>query len=350
MWKKLALTKFYPNEEIRTIISAIGAGIGKGQMEMDKIRYHKVIIMTDADIDGSHIKTLLLTFFYRQMPELIERGHIYIAQPPLYRMKKGKEIYYLKDEQALNEKIFNRALDDIGFKGKSREEVRQFLFESQAYKKALDKTSQLETNILVFVLSRSEDLEEIIQNPKTTEREIEKFGVNLKEKSLLGFSKIQCEILGDKELSLDKDKGLLVTTVRFGHVQKSLFDQKLALSSKWKELKRLYQKLENFQPLPFIMEFKGEKETFNSYREFAERVTEICKKGLYIQRYKGLGEMNPEQLWETTLNPDRRHILKINLDDVLAANETFNLLMGERVEPRRDFIYNNALNVKELDV
>ena len=348
--EKARFDKVLSNEEIRTIISAIGAGVGKGQMEMDKIRYHKVVIMTDADVDGSHIKTLLLTFFYRQMPELIERGHIYIAQPPLYRMKKGKEIYYLKDEQALNEKIFDRALDNIQFKDKSREDIRQFLFQSQAYKKALEKTSQLEKNILVFMLSRSKDLEEIIQNPEKTKKQIEEFGLGLKEQSLLGFSQVQCEILGSKELSLEKTKGLLVTTVRFGHVQESLFDQSLALSSKWKELKKLYLKLKSFQALPLTMEFKGEKELFNSYEDFAERVTEICKKGLYIQRYKGLGEMNPEQLWETTLNPDHRHILKINLDDALAANETFSLLMGERVEPRRDFIYNNALNVKELDV
>ena len=348
--EKARFDKVLSNEEIRTIISAIGAGVGKGQMEMDKIRYHKVVIMTDADVDGSHIKTLLLTFFYRQMPELIERGHIYIAQPPLYRMKKGKEIYYLKNEQALNEKIFDRALDNIQFKDKSREDIRQFLFQSQAYKKALEKTSQLEKNILVFMLSRSEDLEEIIQNPEKIKKQIEEFGLSLKEQSLLGFSQVQCEILGSKELSLEKPKGILITTVRFGHVQESLFDQSLALSPKWKELKKLYLKLKSFQALPLTMEFKGEKELFNSYKDFAERVTEICKKGLYIQRYKGLGEMNPEQLWETTLNPDHRHILKINLDDALAANETFSLLMGERVEPRRDFIYNNALNVKELDV
>ena len=221
--EKARFDKVLSNEEIRTIISAIGAGVGKGQMEMDKIRYHKIIIMTDADVDGSHIKTLLLTFFYRQMPELIERGHVYIAQPPLYRMKKGKEIHYLKDEQALNEKIFDRALDNIHLKGKSREEIKQFLLESQAYKKALEKTGQLETHVLVFVLSRSESLEEIIHNPERIKRKIEKFGMSLKEQPLLGFSQVKCEILGGKEQSLEKDKGLLVTTVRFGHVQKSLF-------------------------------------------------------------------------------------------------------------------------------
>ena len=348
--EKARLDKVLSNEEIRTIISAIGAGVGKGQMEMDKIRYHKVVIMTDADVDGSHIKTLLLTFFYRQMPELIERGYVYIAQPPLYSMKKGKEMHYLKDEQALNEKIFERALDNIIFEGKSREEIKKFLFQSQAYKKALEKTNQLEKQTLVFMLSRKENLEEILQNPKKTKEEMERFGENLKKNSLQGFSQIKCEILGDKELSLEKEKGLFVTTVCFGHIQESLFDQKLALSSKWKELKKLYQNLEQFHALPIKMEFKGGTETFNSYKEFAERVTEICKKGLYIQRYKGLGEMNPEQLWETTLNPDNRHILKIHLDDALAANETFTLLMGERVEPRRDFIYNNALNVGDLDV
>lgn len=348
--EKARFDKVLSNEEIRTIISAIGAGVGKGQMEIDKIRYHKVVIMTDADVDGSHIKTLLLTFFYRQMPELIERGYVYIAQPPLYRMKKGKEIYYLKDEQALNEKIFDRALDNIQFEGKDREEIRQFLFHSQAYKKALEKTSQLEKHSLVFMLSQEEDLEAIIQKPEQIKERLKTFADNLKSQSLLGFSKVESKILGGGEPSLEKKKGLLVTTVRFGHVQESLFDQELALSSKWKELKKLYQQLKSFQKLPLTMQFKGDSETFTSYKDFAERVTEICKKGLYIQRYKGLGEMNPEQLWETTLNPDNRHILKISLDDALAANETFNLLMGEKVEPRRDFIYNNALNVKELDV
>lgn len=348
--EKARLDKVLSNEEIRTIISAIGAGVGKGHMEVEKIRYHKIIIMTDADVDGSHIKTLLLTFFYRQMPELIERGHIYIAQPPLYRMKKGKEVYYLKDEQALNEKIFDRALEHIQFEGKNREEIRQFLFQSQSYKKALDKTSQLEKHTLVFMLSRKEDLEGLIQNPEKTKIEIEKFGEKLRDQSFLGFSQVHCEVLSNENLSLEKEKGFLVTSTRFGHVQESLFSQSLALSSKWKELKKLYQKLEQFSSLPLTMKFKGEEERFNSYEDFAERVTEICKKGLYIQRYKGLGEMNPEQLWETTLNPENRRLLKINLDDALAANETFNLLMGERVEPRRDFIYNNALNVRELDV
>ena len=348
--EKARLDKVLSNEEIRTIISAIGAGVGKGQMEIDKTRYHKVVIMTDADVDGSHIKTLLLTFFYRQMPELIEKGYIYIAQPPLYRMKKGKEIYYLKDEQTLNEKIFDRALDSIEFEGKSPEETRKFLLQSQAYKKSLEKTKKLEKHMLVFMLSRKENLEELFQNLQKTKEDIEAFGEELKKNSLLGFSRVQCEVLTNKEESLEKEKGFLVKTVCFGHSQESLFNPELALSPKWKELKKQYQSLEQFQKLPVRMKVKGEPESFDSYKEFAERVTEICKKGLYIQRYKGLGEMNPEQLWETTLDPSNRHILKISLEDALVANETFNLLMGEKVEPRREFIYNNALNVGNLDV
>ena len=352
--EKARFDKVLSNEEVKTIISAIGVGVGQGQLEMEKLRYHKIVIMTDADVDGSHIKTLLLTFFYRQMPELVERGHVYIAQPPLYRMKKGREIYYLKDELELNEKIFDRALDNIQFKEKSREQIREFLFQSQAYKKALDKISQIEKNFAVFLLSQKEDLTELISSAEETKKKIELFAEKLKEQALLGFSKIECKLLDNKDEKTGGEKlskrALSITTVRFGHVQESLFGEKLAQSSKWKELKKLYQKMENFHSLPVKMSFKGLEESFDNYENFSKRVTEICKKGLYIQRYKGLGEMNPEQLWETTLNPDNRHLLKINLSDAFSANETFNLLMGERVEPRREFIYNNALNVKELDV
>ncbi len=347
--EKARFDKVLSNEEIRTIISAIGAGVGKGQMELEKIRYHKIIIMTDADVDGSHIKTLLLTFFYRQMPELVERGHIYIAQPPLYRMKQGKDIFYLKDDQALNERIFRRALDHISFEGRGREEIKPFLTGAQAYKKALSQISRLEEHVLVFMLSQKESLEEILKSPESFMKKINSYGGELQKQPLLGFSEVSCSVSGGNG-SLEKDGGLNVKTVRFGHVQESCFDMELAASPKWKELKKLFQDLEAFLPRPFAMSFKGESETFDSYRDFGARVAEICKKGLYIQRYKGLGEMNPEQLWETTLNPENRSLLKVSLNDALAANETFALLMGEQVEPRRNFICNNALNAGDLDI
>ena len=346
--EKARLDKVLSNEEVRTIISAIGAGVGREEMDLEKIRYHKIVIMTDADVDGSHIKTLLLTFFYRQMPELIEKGHVYVAQPPLYRMKKGKEIYYLKDEQALNEKIFDRALERISFEGKSKDEVREFLMWSQAYKKSLGKIKDLQKNVLVFLLSQKEDLEELLNQPEKAKEKLDNFAKELKEQHLLGFSEVSTEI---KEDEVEKGKkSLLVTTHRFGHVQESLFDFSLASSTKWKDIKKLYKDMEGFQALALKVKDKEKEEKFESYEDFANWLTEVCKKGLYIQRYKGLGEMNPEQLWETTLNPENRNMLKISLDDALAANETFSLLMGEHVEPRRDFIYNNALNVKELDI
>ena len=339
--EKARFDKVLSNEEVKTIISAIGVGVGQGQIELDKLRYHKIIIMTDADVDGSHIKTLLLTFFYRQMPELLEGGYVYIAQPPLYRMKKGKEIHYLKDDASLNEKIFDRALDHIEFDGKTKEEIRDFLFQSQNYKKSLDQSKSLEKNSLVFFLSQKEELNSLIEHSDKTKALFEKFAVKTRQNSLLGFSKMEYE---------KTEEGFLISSARFGHVQESAFDKTLAQSPQWLELKKLYQKLWTFQPLPVQMFFKGQKETFETYEDFAVRVTEICKKGLYIQRYKGLGEMNPEQLWETTLNPENRNLLKVRLEDAFSANETFTLLMGEKVEPRRNFIYNNALNVKELDV
>lgn len=343
--EKAQFDKVLSNEEIKTIISSIGAGVGRGQMELDKVRYHKIIIMTDADVDGSHIKTLLLTFFYRQMPELIEKGYIYIAQPPLYRLKRGKEIYYLQDEQSLNEQIFKKALETLSLEGKTPQQIRDFLSLVQNYKKDLNKITQIEKTILVFMLEQKESLEALLESPETIKNKVEKFGETLKQKSLLGFSDVSAQIVENEE-----GKSLVVQTIRFGHVQKNTFDHKLAHSAKWKELKKVYGDLQQQASLPVQIKIRDATESFESYEDVAMRVTEVCKKGIYIQRYKGLGEMNPEQLWETTLNPENRKLLQVSLEDALAANETFSLLMGDKVEPRREFIFNNAINVGVLDV
>lgn len=343
--EKARFDKVLSNEEIRTIISAIGAGVGPGKMDMEKVRYHKIIIMTDADVDGSHIKTLLLTFFYRQMPELIEKGYIYIAQPPLYSIKKGKEMHYLKDEQALTEKIFDKTIEQMIFKNKNNNEIKDFLFQSQKYKKALNKINNIQEDVLIFMLSRKKDLLEILKNPEDIKKELDIFAQKLKDNSVRGFSQIQSQIITE-----DDTTSICIKTTCFGHGQTSLFDFKLANSLKWKKLKDLYKDMLAFHDIPISMEFKNHTETFDSYQEFAKRVTEICKKGFYIQRYKGLGEMNPDQLWETTLDPEKRNLLQVHLEDTLVANETFTLLMGEKVEDRRNFIYHNALNVRNLDV
>ena len=339
--EKARFDKVLSNEEVRTIISAIGAGVGKDQMEMDKVRYHKIIIMTDADVDGSHIKTLLLTFFYRQMPSLFEKGYMYVAQPPLYRVKKGKEIEYLKDEVSLNEYIFKKTLENIRFEGKSQDQIHEFILHAQAFEKILSRITHFEKNVLLFLLSQKESLEELLENQTQTTSLLAGFSEKLRSNSLLGFSGLETQF---------KDGVLEVHTSRFGHKVLSKYDSEFARSPTWKELKSFYKKLQAFKEVPFNMSFREDKEDFTSYDDFARRITEICKKGFYVQRYKGLGEMNPEQLWETTLNPENRNLLKVSMDDALAANETFSLLMGEKVEPRRNFICNNALNVGELDV
>ena len=342
--EKARFDKALSNEEIRSIISAIGAGIGKGDLEEKEARYHKIVIMTDADVDGSHIKTLLLTFFYRQMPDLIEKGYVYIAQPPLYRVKKGKEIHYLKDEEALKSHLFEKVLAEVGVAGKSREETARFISKAQEYKNALDKTFRLEKQSLVFLLSREESLEDLLNDPEKTKALIADFAAKLKEQALLGFSDIACEFAEGSE------KSFSIKTVRFGRTMESVYNSSLAGSPQWKTLKKLFGDLKNFAPLPFSVSFKGKEETFAAYSGFAERVTEIGKKGLYIQRYKGLGEMNPEQLWETALNPENRTFLRVTLEDAQAADETFSILMGEKVEPRREFIFNNAMFAENLDI
>ena len=343
--EKARFDKVLSNEEVRTIISAFGAGVGRNQMDIDKVRYHKIIIMTDADVDGSHIKTLLLTFFYRQMPELIEKGYIYIAQPPLYRAKKGKEIKYLKNEADLQEYLFLQGVHSLKIEGKEDFEVVEFIKKAQSYEQALKKRSQIEKNVLVFLLDQEEDLKELLSQKESTLKRLESFSDQLRSNPLLGFSEVKAEFIEEEGEAV-----LLVKTIRFGHVANSRFDSSFANSPKWKELKKLYQEMKAFKTLPCEVTVQKQTETFNSYEEIALRVTDLCKKGVYIQRYKGLGEMNPEQLWETTLDPAKRNLLQITLNDALSANETFSLLMGEKVEPRRNFILNNALSARELDI
>ena len=344
--EKARFDKVLSNEEIRTIISAFGAGIGKNQMDIEKVRYHKIVIMTDADVDGSHIKTLLLTFFYRQMPELIERGYVYVAQPPLYRVKKGKEIKFLKNETSLQEYLFLQGVHNFKIKEKDQDETMGFVKKAQLYEQALNKRSQIEKNTLVFLLSQEKKLEELLKEPEKTKELFTGFATKLKENPLLGFSDLKIEFAEGAE----EDPSFMVTTTRFGHVMRSRFDSSFAGSPKWKELKKLYIEMKSFITLPCEVNINNQTELFESYEDLALRSIELCKKGVYIQRYKGLGEMNPEQLWETTLNPENRTLLRISLNDALSANETFSLLMGEKVEPRRNFICNNALLAGSLDV
>ncbi|MGE0763225.1 MAG: DNA topoisomerase (ATP-hydrolyzing) subunit B [Bdellovibrionales bacterium] len=350
--EKARFDKMLSNEEIKMMIAALGTGIGKENVNADKIRYHKIIIMTDADVDGSHIRTLLLTFFYRQMPLVVERGFVYIAQPPLYRAKKGNSEKYLKDEKALTQYLLDISLAKMNVvnlkDGQSEKELKRFVMNVHKYGDLLKgMSSRFDKDVVIHFLSQGQSLEELLQSEALIKKAYEAFKNWVVANPTSGIVENDIEIRKNEEYG-DFEFG--VSTTKFGYKTTSTFNNFLAKSAEWLELKELWAGFQKVVSLPIRMKVEEEEESFNDYVEFYNRVMELGKKGIYVQRYKGLGEMNPEQLWQTTLNPENRHLLRVTIDDAMAADETFSILMGEQVEPRRKFIEDNALLVKELDV
>ena len=351
--EKARFDKMLSNEEIKTMISAFGTGIGKDNVDISKARYHKVIIMTDADVDGSHIRTLLLTFFYRQLPELLEKGYVYIAQPPLYRVKKGKEEIYLKDEKSLTEYLardcltkFNITSLGEGTSEKALGETIQRIEKLQALMKNLE--NRYDKDVLRFYLAQELNFAETLKSEADIQKTYEKLEAWFKDNPKLGINEVSLETSEDTEYGGFQ---FSVHTTRFGLKTTNRFNFAFIDSSEWSELKELWDKIAQTLKLPIVVkDDKGEEESFTDYLSFYDYSMELSKKGLYVQRYKGLGEMNPEQLWETTLNPENRNLLRVTIDDAMGADETFSVLMGEQVEPRRKFIDDNALLAKELDV
>lgn len=350
--EKARFDKMLSNEEIKMMISALGAGIGREHSNMDKLRYHKIIIMTDADVDGSHIRTLLLTFFYRQMPELVERGHVYIAQPPLYRVKKGQSEIYLKDDRALTEHLLKTSLSGISIKnlktGTTEEQLRGFILKIHKWDQLVRTvTSRFDREVLIHLLDQTISLSEILKSETHIKNVVEQFEKKVKTDPTLGITEVSVSI--EKDSSYDGNKAQ-IETVKYGHRFQSLFTHETSESTEWDEIKGLWQDLKSTVELPILLNTNSSEQKFYDYASFYQFVMEESKKGSYVQRYKGLGEMNPEQLWETTLNPENRHLLRVTIDDAMAADETFSTLMGDQVEPRRKFIEDNALMVGELDV
>lgn len=354
--EKARFDKMLSNEEIRMLVAALGTGIGKENVSVDKIRYHKVVIMTDADVDGSHIRTLLLTFFYRQMPEVLERGYVYIAQPPLYRVKKGNSERYLKDERALTEFLVESSINNLeihGLKDGTKEsELKDFVLSIQRYESLVKALSaRYDRDLLQFMVDRKEDLDKLMSAKANVEKLVGHFKTWVQEHPTSG-------VLGVDLSFEDQAEGkfhAVITTTRYGNKVETKFKPETSRSADWVEVNSLWTKLSAFLTLPIRMNPEknaGDKNPleFATYSAWLEHALEISKKGMYVQRYKGLGEMNPEQLWETTLNPENRTLLKIEVDDAIAADETFSVLMGEQVEPRRKFIEDNALSARELDV
>jgi DNA gyrase subunit B len=350
--EKARFDKMIGNEEIKMLIAALGTGIGRDNVNADKIRYHKVVIMTDADVDGSHIRTLLLTFFYRQMPAVLEKGYIYIAQPPLYRVKKGNTERYLKDERALMEFLLDASITNIEIKnlkeGTTEAEMKEFILNIQKHEHLTKvMSSKYDPEILNYFVRKYVDLKNLLSSEANIQKVMDEFKKWTVANPLNGVLDVSFRVEKDEEHGAFT---LFVMTTRYGHKFETRLGFDTASSSEWIELTSLWGKFENLAKLPMHVVIDKHEYVFTSYPEFQNSILEAGKKGNYIQRYKGLGEMNPEQLWETTLNPENRTLLKVTIEDAISADETFSILMGDEVEPRRKFIQDNALLARELDV
>jgi DNA gyrase subunit B len=339
--EKARYDKMLGHEEIRAIITALGTGIGKDDFDASKLRYHKIILMTDADVDGSHIRTLLLTFFFRHMKELIERGHIYIAQPPLYRVKRGKTERYIRDESEFAHELMKRATEDHVVKAKEGVSLEgaaltKFLLNVQEYEAASAKLGRrLREPGLVELLAES-GLEK--KADFEDKKALEKL---LKE---IGKAKLDLEgkVTFDEEHSLHE--------IQFGAPHNQKVNWALASTADYKRLRGLAKLIEENNKPPFTVSRNGDKVTKEKVQDVLNYVVEDAKKDFTITRFKGLGEMNAEQLWETTMNAESRTLLQVKLEDAVAAEDIFTTLMGENVEARRKFIEENALEVVNLDI
>ncbi len=320
--EKSRLDKILKSDEIKNMITALGCGIGD-EFDAEKLRYHKIIIMTDADVDGSHIQTLLLTFFFRFLHKVVENGHIYLAQPPLYRYKKGKKEIYLKDEKALNEFLIETGIEGVEFEGIGNADLIDFLKIVAAYRSVL---KELEKRFNVISAIRY-----MIENPDIISKSYVEIFEILRDYLQAQGHNILNSYVSEEEarIYVQTESGLEELLVNENLFTNPLYEEALYISQKIKERG---------------VELKGD------VIDVLEEIEKNAKKGAYIQRYKGLGEMNADQLWETTMNPENRRLLKININDAISASDTFNLFMGDEVEPRRNYIQEHAKDVKHLDV
>ncbi|MDX9999746.1 MAG: DNA topoisomerase (ATP-hydrolyzing) subunit B [Polyangia bacterium] len=346
--EKARFDKMLASQEIATLITALGTGVGEERFDPDKLRYHSIVVMTDADVDGSHIRTLLLTFFFRQMHELVERGHLYLAQPPLYKVSRGKQVLYLKNDSELDEYLLKRGAEGMwieqGGKSLQGEEIGRFVKALKTYSRMLRQLVPEGDPDVIHRLVRKEGMrQEIFASWES----VEAFGRELLEELSKG---------GLKSFRIRKEgpgtaayECLLETSVG-GSRRRTALNWKLLSTPEFQELCRLFRLATEKVDLPFDVIRENEKLSFDAYLPFVDYVEQIGKKGITVSRFKGLGEMNAEELWETTMDPKRRTLLKVQVDDPVEAEEIFTVLMGDAVEPRRDFIAQNAHKVRNLDV
>ena len=343
--EKARFDKLLGSQEIATLITALGTNIGKADFSAEKLRYHRIIIMTDADVDGAHIRTLLLTFFYRQMTELVERGHIYIAQPPLYKIKQGRDERYLKDEQELDIYLLESALKDAELLTKTSGET----IKEQALGNIAKQMVLTEAVIRRIAALYDESVLRAIQEVGDIDLSSEASANSAAEKlrPILGAIGSEVLIAYDQEESAYR---LEVNKYVHGNLQSCVIDAEFLGSGDYRQINNMSKMLQGLLGEGAMIK-RGEKEqSVSTFKEALDWLQGEAKHNLNVQRYKGLGEMNPEQLWETTMDPKVRRLLKVQIDDAIAADEIFSTLMGDNVEPRRAFIENNALNVGALDI
>jgi DNA gyrase subunit B len=339
--EKARFDKMLSSEEIKILITALGTGIGSEDFDISKTRYHKIILMTDADVDGAHIRTLLLTFFYRQMPQVIEQGYLYIAQPPLFKVKKGKTEKYIQNEIEMLNMLFELASEELEISIKGQFIRNKALI---AHLKRLYRLERLmewferrrkDPYLLHMVLSSGINKETLKDRDK-----VEKFLQEIREKDT-GMN------IG--EIQLDEEHQTYGVEIRKQNYKLNL-DTNFVTSPEFRELENFYGIIRDLGGLPYKIQVKDGIKEIGSSKELLEFVLTVAKKGLNIQRYKGLGEMNPSQLWETTMDPEKRTLLQVTIQDSVEADNIFTVLMGDQVEPRKEFITTHALEARNIDI
>ena len=341
--EKSRFDKLISSQEIISLITALGTGIGKEEYNPDKLRYHRIIIMTDADVDGSHIRTLLLTFFYRQMPELIERGHIYIAQPPLYKIKHGKQERYVKDDHELNQYVLGLALEGAELQisesnppimGEALTSIAREYLLAEA---VIDRMSRLIDRSVMYALLKEPDID--LSNQDNAQQSAAKLAAI-----------VQTVQINPEFDDVFEQYRLKLIRTHHGNIQTSYLDQDFVKSNDFEQIRKAAQVLQGLITNGAVVKRGNDEHTITEFKEALDWLLAEAKKGINIQRYKGLGEMNPAQLWETTMDPNNRRLLRAQIEDSILTDEIFTTLMGDVVEPRREFIEKNALQVTNLDV
>ena len=345
--------KMLASAEVGTLITALGCGIGRDDFDPDKLRYHKIIIMTDADVDGSHIRTLLLTFFYRQMPELLDRGHVYIAQPPLYKVKRGKQEHYVKDDAELNAYLLSVAMEKAALHVNAEAPPITGQALAGLSEKYVSVMSMLDRLARRYERSILEQM--IYLQPVTADKLVDEAWITDWVKELLNA--LQSAMNGDGvQYKIEVTKidevvaGLQICKGQHGVEDTSELSIHFFESPEYRHIVELGEEIADLIGDGAYVVRGEQKNDIGSFKEAIDWLMMDARKGQSIQRYKGLGEMNPDQLWDTTVNPETRRLMQVRIEDAVAADEIFTTLMGDQVEPRRAFIETHALTVENLDI